>query len=128
MKGAAAVLGIIGGVLGLILGLAVAGWIAFTGWVNAEVSADAIEPLANASQLKLAGVLAPVLAIAGGAMSVLRPFIGAGLLILAASGMYWAFGFGFFSMFPVVMCAAAGLFGLAGAATREPGGMPPPGR
>ncbi len=126
MKNAALVLGIIGGVLGLIMGVSVAGWIAFTGWFNTEVS-DLIDPLEHAARLKAIGVVAPVLGIAGGAMSVLRPLIGAALLLAAAAGMAWAFGLGFFAMFPVSLCGLAGLFGLLGALTREPGGMPPRG-
>lgn len=126
MKQAAVLLGVIGGILGLIMGISVAGWIAFTGWIDGEVTGQlpvALETPANAAILRAVGVIGPLLAIAGGAMAVLRPQIGAVLLFLAAGGMFAAFGAGFFALFPIAMCALAGFFALLGAATREPGGL-----
>lgn len=122
MKQAAVVLGIIGGILGLIVGISVSGWIAFTGWIGTEVP-DAVREPENAGLLRTMGVISPVLAIAGGAMSVLRPFLGAVFLVASAAGMWWAFGFGFFTMFPIALTGLGGVLGLAGAASREPGGM-----
>ncbi len=122
MKNAALVLGIIGGVLALIVGFSVNGWIVFTDWFNSEVR-DAIDPLENAQRLRIIGLIAPILAIAGGAMSVLRPYIGATLMLLAAAGIIWGLGFGVFTMFPIALCSLGGLLGLIGAFTREPGGM-----
>ena len=124
MKNAAVILGIIGGVIGIFVGLAVTGWMEFTGWFNAQVPEAAIDTPGNARQLAMVGLFAPILAIAGGAMSGLRPYLGAIFMGLSAAGMYWAFGFGVFTMFPIAMCALACVLGLAGAATREPGGMP----
>ncbi|MSU92165.1 hypothetical protein GE300_21765 [Rhodobacteraceae bacterium 2CG4] len=123
MKQAAVILGIIGGILGLIVGISVAGWIAFTGWVESEGAEFAVRP-ENAETLRVMGVIAPLLAISGGAMAVLRPFMGAVLLLGAAAAMYWAFGVGFFTLFPIAMCGLAGLFALGGAGTREPGTIP----
>lgn len=127
MKQAAVILGIIGGVLGLILGISVSGWIAFTGWLDTETAAEVPAFLGrpeNASLLGAAAVLSPLLAIAGGAMTVMRPYLGAGLLFASAAAMFWAFGLGFFSTFPIAMCGLAGLLGLGGAAGGEPGGLP----
>jgi|GEM_PF-164948 len=127
MKQAAVILGIIGGILGLVLGISVSGWIAFTGWLDAETAAEVPAMLGrpeNAGLLQAAAVLAPLLAIAGGAMAVLRPWMGAGLLFLAAAAMLWAFGLGFFSTFPIAMCGLASVLCLAGAAGREPGELP----
>lgn len=127
MKQAAVILGIIGGILGLVLGISVSGWIAFTGWLDTETVAELPQVLdqpQNASMLQVAAVAAPLLAIAGGAMAVMRPFIGSVLLFAAAAAMLWAFGLGFFSTFPIAMCALAGLLGLGGAAGGEPGGLP----
>jgi len=123
MKQAAVILGIIGGILGLIVGISVAGWIAFTGWAESEGAEFALRP-ENADVLRAAGVIAPLLAISGGAMAVLRPFMAAVLLIVSAGAMYWAFGAGFFTLFPIAMCGLAGLFALGGAGTREPGILP----
>ncbi|MEM8872528.1 MAG: hypothetical protein AAGB10_19750 [Pseudomonadota bacterium] len=123
MKQAASVLGIIGGLLGLVIGISYAGWIALTGVVEAEVPGLLAGPR-NPGLLKAVGVAAPILAIAGGAMAVLRPLIGALCLSLAAGLMAYAFGVGFFVLFPVVMCAIAAIFALLGSATKEPGAMP----
>ena len=126
MKQAAVMLGVIGGILGLILGLSVSGWLAFTGWLGTEVQGDlpgALQSPENADLLRAAGVIAPILAIAGGAMAVLRPFWAAILLGGSALAMFWAFGLGFFTTFPIARCALAGLFALIGAASREPGGL-----
>lgn len=120
MKQAAVVLGIVGGILGLMVGISVSGWIAFTGWLGSEVP-DAVHGPQNPGLLQLAGVLAPILAIAGGAMSVPRPFLGALFLVASAAAMWWAFGFGFFTMFPIALTGLGGVLGLGGAAAREPG-------
>lgn len=123
MKQAALVLGIIAGVLGLFMGISVAGWIALTGWLDGQVP-DALHQPQNAALLKIVGVVSPMLAIAGGAMAVLRPMAAALLLAVSAGAMVWAFGFGFFAMFPVSMCALAAILALMGGAGNEPGGMP----
>ena len=52
MKQAALVLGIIAGVLGLIMGISVAGWIALTGWLDGQVP-DALHQPQNAAVLKI---------------------------------------------------------------------------
>ncbi|MHA3980423.1 hypothetical protein ACW9UR_22355 [Halovulum sp. GXIMD14794] len=122
MKQAAVILGIIGGILGLIVGISVAGWIAFTGWVEAEGAEIAMRP-ENADMLRAAGVVAPLLAITGGAMAVLRPVMASVLLIASAGAMYWAFGAGFFTLFPIAMSGLAGLLALGGAGAREPGAI-----
>ena len=52
-------------------------------------------------------------------MSPKKPLAGAVLMLLSAGGMYWGFGFGVFTMFPIAMCLVAGLLGLSGAIGRE---------
>ncbi len=118
MKNAAMVLGIIGGIVGMIVGFFVYGWVVFTDWFNGEV-ADTIEVSANAGRWQMVGLVAPILAIAGGAMSNQRPMIGAVLMFLSAAGMYWGLGFGVFTMFPIAMCAVAGVLGMAGAGSEK---------
>ncbi len=122
MKNAALVLGIIGGVLALMMAFSINGWMVLTDWFNNEIS-NSIDPVQNAQRLRIIGLIAPILAIAGGAMSVLRPFIGAALMLFAAAGIIWGLGFGVFTMFPIALCSLGGLLGLIGALTREPGGL-----
>ena len=99
MKNAAMVLGIIGGVVGMIVGFFVYGWVVFTDWFNGEV-ADTIEVSANAGRWQLVGLVAPILAIAGGAMSTQRPMIGAVLMFVSAAGMYWGREYEGFNSYP----------------------------
>lgn len=122
MKNAAMVLGIIGGIVGMIVGFFVYGWVVFSEWINGEVG-QVIEESANAGKWQFVGLVAPILAIAGGAMSGQRPYIGAALMFLSAAGMYWGLGFGVFTMFPIAMCALAGVFGVVGGYTKEGGGV-----
>ncbi len=118
MKSAAVILGIIGGIVGMMVGFVAYGWVEFTEWFNAEVS-DVIEETANATRWQIVGLVSPILAIAGGAMSGTRPAIGAGLMFVSAIGMLWGLGFGAFTMFPIAMCGVAGLLGLAAVGLRE---------
>ncbi len=113
MKNAAMVLGIIGGAVGMVVGFFVYGWVVFTEWFD-EQTPGAIEQVANADRLQMVGLVAPILAIAGGAMSPKKPLAGAILMILSAAGMYWGLGFGVFTMFPITMCALAGIFAVSG--------------
>lgn len=121
MKNAAVILGIIGGLLGMVTGFFVYGYVEFLGWFDTQVDQDLLETPENASRLQIIGVGAPVLAIAGGAMAHPRPGVGGILLALSVAGMVWAFGFGVFTMFPIVMTGLAAAFALLGLATREPG-------
>ena len=113
MKNAAMVLGIIGGAVGMIVGFFVYGWVVFTEWFNDEVP-GAIAQASNGDRLQMVGLVAPILAIAGGAMAPKRPIPGAVLMLLSAAGMYWGLGFGVFTMFPIAMCGLAGILAIAG--------------
>ncbi|MDB5666184.1 MAG: hypothetical protein JWS11_2727, partial [Cypionkella sp.] len=63
--------------------------------------------------IKYARLLAPNLAIAGAAMARSQN-IPAGILMLAAAvGIFVAFGFGVFTMFPIAMCGLGGVLALA---------------
>ena len=116
MEPAGLVLGRVGGVVGMGVG--------FLGYGGPEVSSwcwdrpnglseEALGEGENAGGTRLVGLFAPILAIAGGAMSPGRPLTGAVLMVLSAAGMYWGFGFGVFTMFPIAMCLVAGIMGLA---------------
>lgn len=121
MKNAAVILGIIAGIFGMIIGFFVYGYVEFVDWFSAETGTNALDQAQNPQRLQAVGFIAPILAIAGGAMSNPRPLIGAVLLALSCFGMYWGLGFGVFTMFPIAMSGLAALFGLLGLATREPG-------
>ncbi|MEL7105636.1 MAG: hypothetical protein AAGM21_06930 [Pseudomonadota bacterium] len=123
MKNAAVVLGVLGGVLGMITGFFVYGFVEFLGWFNNEVDQDLLQEPENAGRLVFVGIASPVLAIAGGAMAHPRPTIGGVLLAISVGGMLWAYGAGVFTMFPIVLTGLAALLALLGRATKEPGSL-----
>ncbi|MBT8413327.1 MAG: hypothetical protein KJO30_03265 [Boseongicola sp.] len=111
MRNAAAALGLIGGLLALLMGLVSFGYTeAIYRW--GEVP-DFAEMPANVDAIRAMSVLAPLLAIAGAAMAPTRALWGGIALAVAAGGLYWAFGIGFFSIFPVTMCGLAAILALA---------------
>lgn len=121
MRNAAFILGIIGGIVGMIVGFFAYGfaalgemWEAFSGLAR---EAGAARVVADPMKIKLVGLFAPILAIAGGAMAPSRPAIACALLAASAAGMWWAFDFNAFTMFPIAMSAIASLFALLGALT-----------
>ncbi len=122
MKNAAMVLGIIGGVVGMVVGFFGYGFAEIGSWfseVTDGLTDEALGTGENAGRTRFVGLFAPILGIAGGAMSPGRPLTGAILMVLSAAGMYWGFGFGVFTMFPIAMCLVAGILGLTGALGRE---------
>lgn len=119
MRNAALFLGIIGGVGGMIVGFFGYLWAWFdenySEITQAGREAGIGEAMMDPMLLKVLAFAAPILAIAGAAMAPSRPAVAAILLVLAAVGMLWAFGFGLFTGFPVLMCALAGVFAVLGA-------------
>mgnify|MGYP001826123852 FL=1 len=118
MRHAAAALGLIGGILALVMGLISFGYTeAIYRW--GEIP-DLAELPANVDAVRAVSVLSPILAIAGAAMATYRALWGGVALGLSAAGLYWAFGIGFFSIFPVSMCALAAILALAAGRPDEP--------
>ncbi len=118
MRNAALVLGIIAGVIGIFVGL-------FSyGYTEAVERFGEIEGLAeqvdNVALIRAMSVLAPMLAIAGGAMARSRALWGGILLLGSAAGMYYAFGFGAFTVFPIAFAGVAGLLAVAAGKPDEP--------
>jgi hypothetical protein len=122
MKNAAMVLGIIGGTIGMIVGFFGYGWTEAASWFSSATSGlsdRAVGEIDNPDRIRFISLFAPILSIAGGAMSPGRPLFGAILMVLSAVGLFWGFGFNVFTMFPIAMCLTAGILGLAGALGRE---------
>ncbi len=118
MRNAALTLGIIAGVIGMIVG--------FFGWGYTEVVnrvgevPDLIEQVDNINLVRAGALLAPLLAIAGGAMARSRALWGGVLLLASAAGMYAAFGFNVFTMFPISFAALGGVLAIAAGKPDEP--------
>ena len=118
MRNAALVLGIVGGLLAMLVG-----FFSF-GYTEAIEQYGEIEGLASQVDrpglIRAVSFLAPMLAIAGGAMARIRALWGGVLLLISAALMYYAFGFGVFTMFPIGMTALGGLLAIAAGKPDEP--------
>ena len=118
MRNAALTLGIIAGLTGMIVG-----FFSF-GYVEAIEKYGEIEGLAeqvaNVGLVQVVAILSPVLAIAGGAMARARALAGGMLMGLSAVGMYAAFGFNVFTMFPIAFAGLGAVLGIAAGQPDEP--------
>ncbi|MBO9467482.1 hypothetical protein J7443_19740 [Tropicibacter sp. R15_0] len=118
MRNAALTLGIIAGVFGMIVG--------FFGFGYTELAREFAEVeevfgmFDNPQLVRVVSILSPMLAIAGGAMAKARALWGGILLLLSAAGMYFAFGFNVFTMFPIAFAALGGVLALAAGKPDEP--------
>ncbi|MBC7154071.1 MAG: hypothetical protein H5U19_05550 [Rhodobacteraceae bacterium] len=110
MRNAALILGIIGGLWGMLIGFFSYGYTEVIdrfgdlGEVGRQVDDVAL--------IRLTSLIAPVLAIAGGAMARSQHVAAGVLLLVSTAGMYHAFGFGVFTMFPIAMCGLGGVLAL----------------
>ena len=118
MRNAGLVLGIIGGIIGMIVGFFSYGYTEFVDWFG-EVP-DAIEQVENVGLIRIVSLLAPLLAIAGGAMARARALWGGLAMLLSATGMHYAFGFNVFTMFPIAMVGLGGVLAVAAGRPDEP--------
>lgn len=118
MRNAALTLGVIGGVIAMIVGF-------FSyGYTEAVQRYGEIEGLAeqvgNVELIRAVAVLAPLLAIAGGAMAKARALWGGVAMLLACGLMYAAYGFNVGTMFPIAFTGLGGLLALAAGKPDEP--------
>jgi hypothetical protein len=118
MRNAAMTLGLIAGLMGIFVG--------FFGFAYAELSEQHSEVgelfgfLENPGFIQFASFVAPLLAIAGGAMAKARALWGGILMILAAACFHTAFGFSAWTMFPIGFAALGGLLAIAAGKPDEP--------
>ncbi|WP_127115260.1 hypothetical protein [Shimia sediminis] len=118
MRNAALTLGIIAGIVGMIIGFFSWGYTELT--TQYEQVGETFGFVENQQLVRAAGLLSPLLAIAGGAMARSRALWGGILLILSAIGMYAAFGFGVFTMFPISFAGLGGILAIAAGKPDEP--------
>lgn len=115
MRNAALTLGIIAGIWGMVVGFFGYGYTELIDRIG-EIP-DLASQVDHPGRVRAMALISPVLAIAGGAMARSQALVAGLLLLASAAGMYWAFGFGVFTMFPIAM---AGLGGLLALAARKP--------
>ncbi|MCH2094196.1 MAG: hypothetical protein MK160_03670 [Rhodobacteraceae bacterium] len=118
MRNAALVLGIISGLLAMIVGFFSFGYTELTGRFD-EVG-DAFGLFDDPQTIRVVSILAPMLALAGGAMARARALWGGCLLLMSAAGMYYAFGFNVFTMFPIAFAGLGGVLAIAAGKPDEP--------
>ncbi len=110
MRNAALTMGVLGGLLGMIVGFFSYGYTEFIDWYGAVP--DLAEQVDNVGLIRATALVAPILAIAGGAMARARATPGGILMLVSAVAMYAGFGYGVFTMFPIAFCALGGIFAL----------------
>ena len=111
MRNAALILGLIGGLWGMLVGFFSFGYVDLL--IRYPELAEFTGGVQNAGLIRVTSLAAPVLAIAGAAMARSLHLWAGGMLLVSSAGMYATFGFGVFTMFPIVMCAVAGGLALA---------------
>ena len=118
MRNAAAVLGMIAGLIGMVVGFFSYG---YTALVDQFGEVDGlITQVSNVEMIRAASLVAPLLAIAEGAMARARALWGGALMLVSAAGMYYAFGFNVFTMFPIAFAGVAGVLAIAAGKPDEP--------
>ncbi|MBT8408637.1 MAG: hypothetical protein KJN93_03320 [Alphaproteobacteria bacterium] len=119
MRNAATVLGILGGCLALIVGFFSFGYTeAVDRW--GEHLPEVLRQVDNVGFIRTMAVVAPLLGIAGGAMARYRALWGGVLMLASTAGVYWAFGFSVFTVFPMAFCALGGILAIAAGRPDEP--------
>jgi hypothetical protein len=118
MRNAALVLGIIAGVIATVIGFFGYGYTELAG-NNAEVE-DIFGMFDKPGLVRWASVLAPVLAIAGGAMAKVRALWGGIALLVSAGLIYAAFGLNPFTMFAIMFAGLGGVLAIAAGKPDEP--------
>lgn len=110
MRNAAGVLGLIGGLIGIMVGLFGYGWVEIT---ERMPEAGELGMFQNPAFVQFASFIAPLLAIAGGAMAKTRALWGGVLMLASAGCFYTAFGFNIATMFPIGFVGLGGVLAIA---------------
>jgi|UniRef100_UPI004048B38E hypothetical protein len=117
MRNAALMLGIIAGLMGIVVGLFGYGYAELS---DARPEVTELFSLQNPGLIRFASFMAPLLAIAGGAMAKMRALWGGGLLLVSAALFYTAFGFNVGTMFPIGFAGLGGILAIAAGKPDEP--------
>ncbi len=118
MRNAALTLGLIAGLMGIVVGLIGYGYAEATD--RYQEFGQTFGFLDNPGFVKLAAFLAPLLAIAGGAMARSRALWGGVAMLLAAVLFWQGFGFNVGTMFPIGFAGLGGVLAIAAGKPDEP--------
>jgi hypothetical protein len=111
MRNAAGILGIIAGLMGVFVGFVGYGYAELT--TNSPEVGEVFGLLENPGFIRFASFVAPLLAIAGGAMAKTRALWGGIAMLLSCAAFYTAFGFNLGTMFPIGFAGLGGLLAIA---------------
>ena len=118
MRNAALVLGIIGGLFAMLVGFFSFG---YTEFINEYGEIEGLaRQVDRVGLIRTVSFLAPLLAIAGGAMARVRALWGGVLMLISAGATYYAFDFNVFTMFPIGFTALGAVLALAAGKPDEP--------
>ena len=110
MRNAAAILGIIAGIMGIFVGLFGWGMVALA---NEVPEAGEWLTFDNPKFIQFASFIAPMVCIAGGAMAKSRALWGGIALLIGSALFLAAFGFNGFTMFPIGFAGLGGILAVA---------------
>jgi len=110
MRSAAAMLGMIAGIIGIFVGMFGYGWVQLTEQVPEAGQLGLFE---HPGFVQFASFIAPLLCIGGGAMARSRALWGGIAMVLGAAAFYFAFGFNVATMFPIGFAGFGGLLAIA---------------
>jgi len=120
MRNTALILGILSGLWGMVIGFFAYGYSVGVDWVNEQApDQDFFSQWDNVGLIRIMSLVAPVLALVGGGLVHAKPKWSGPLLLLSALGMWYAFTWGFVTMFPITLCAIAGILAFAAAYTKS---------
>ncbi|WP_294623156.1 hypothetical protein [uncultured Roseovarius sp.] len=118
MRSAAMVLGVIGGLFAVFVGFFSYGYTEFIDQFG-EIEGLA-QQVDRVGLIRSVSFLAPLLAIAGGAMAKIRALWGGALMLISAAAMFYAFDFNVFTMFPIGFTVLGGVLAIAAGKPDEP--------
>ena len=119
MRNTALILGVISGLWGMVVGFFAYGYSVLVDTIDTHVpEQDILNQLDDVGIIRAVSLLAPVLALVGGGLVHARPTWSGPLLLLSAAGMYWGFEWRFWTMFPITLCAIAGILAILAAYTK----------
>ena len=129
MRNAAMILGLIGGITGMLVGFFGYGLAELWSWMASQAETVEVrtglavgESVGDPQEPWLTRALAlasPILGITGGALALTARGAAALMMAASAGGMFWGFGFGVFTMFPIAMCATGSLLAALAASGKD---------
>lgn len=118
MRNTALILGVISGLWGMLVGFIAYGYTVAVDTIDARApELDILNQVDDVEKIRIFSLIAPVLALVGGGLVHAQPKWSGPLLLLSSAGMLYAFDWRFWTMFPITLCAIAGILAVIAAYT-----------